>query len=389
MSRVAVRAEVTGIELRARLLVWVGVAALGLTGCGGGEGDSGVERAESRVAAKQEALSEAQAELVATTEAFCKSSASYITALDRYGDLLNETAPTVGDVRDAGSELTEPREDTVSAAEDVMTAKQEVATAETELADANAALVVAKADASGGPTPTAAPTTTPSATPSLASATVNRVKQAEADLTAAQEGISGQTPLTQASQQFNAAAVALEMSWLRLFAEAGCLTDDQQQQAQAAVQDYTAALQVSLADAGYYEGAVDGVYGPETVDAVKALQEANGLPVTGAVDRATDAALQAELQAKGGQAAQQAATSTAAVQQTLKLAGYWNGPVDGQWTPALTEALKAFQTALGVEPTGAVDPATVAALEHAIATAKQPTPTTPSSPPPVATPTST
>ena len=50
--------------------------------------------------------------------------------------------------------------------------------------------------------------------------------------------------------------------------------------------------------------------------------------------------------------------STAAVQQTLKLAGYWDGPVDGEWTPALTEALKEFQTALGVKPSGEVDAAT-------------------------------
>jgi peptidoglycan hydrolase-like protein with peptidoglycan-binding domain len=30
---------------------------------------------------------------------------------------------------------------------------------------------------------------------------------------------------------------------------------------------------------------VDGIYGPETVQAVQALQEAHGLPVTGTVDR--------------------------------------------------------------------------------------------------------
>jgi hypothetical protein len=30
-----------------------------------------------------------------------------------------------------------------------------------------------------------------------------------------------------------------------------------------------------------------------------------------------------------------ALTSAAAVQSTLKLAGYWNGPVDGQWTEEL------------------------------------------------------
>ena len=57
------------------------------------------------------------------------------------------------------------------------------------------------------------------------------------------------------------------MSWLRLFAEAGCLTDEQRKQAETAVRAYTSALQTSLAGAGYYQGAVDGVYGPQTVDA--------------------------------------------------------------------------------------------------------------------------
>ena len=162
------------------------------------------------------------------------------------------------------------------------------------------------------------------------------------------------------------------MSWLALFADAGCLTDEPSKSAQKAVHDYTAALQQSLSDAGYYTGKVDGVYGPSTVEAVQSLQKAHGLPVTGTVDKATDEALQADLQAKGGAAAQQALASTAAVQQTLKLAGFWDGPVDGQWTPALTEALKKFQTELGVPATGTVDAATVAALEKAIVAAKKP-----------------
>jgi peptidoglycan hydrolase-like protein with peptidoglycan-binding domain len=218
---------------------------------------------------------------------------------------------------------------------------------------------------------------------------VDRVREAESQLSTAQQGITDATPLTQASQQFNAAAVALEMSWLRLFADAGCLTDDQQKQAEAAVHDYTAALQRSLRDAGYYDGEVDGVYGPATVDAVEALQEAHGLATTGTVDKATAAALEADLVAKGGAIAQQAVASTAAVQQTLKLAGFWDGPVDGAWTPALTEALEDFQTELGVNATGTVDAATVAALEKAIAqntdesgeprSSESPTPT-PSSP---------
>ena len=367
-----------------RLLAGLGVATLLLAGCGGGDGGS-VRLAESRVSAKQKALTDAQSELASKTAEFCGNSASYITALDRYGDVLHRTAATVGDVKEAGAGLEKPREDVVNSAEEATKAQQQVAAAEKDLAEAKAALAAAKAGAADQssvavpPTPT--PTATSSAAPLAPAATVNRVKQADADFTAAQQGITDQTPLVQASQQFNAAAVALEMSWLRLFADAGCLTDDQQKQAEAAVRDYTVALQKSLASAGYYAGDVDGVYGPGTVDAVKALQKAHGLPVTGTVDKATDAALRADLTAKGGAAAQEAVASTAAVQQTLKLAGFWTGPIDGQWTPALTEALKSFQSALGVESTGTVDAATIAALERAIATARHdasPSPAKPS-----------
>ena len=130
---------------------------------------------------------------------------------------------------------------------------------------------------------------------------------------------------------------------------------------------YTTALQQDLAAAGYYAGAVDGVYGPVTVAAVEDLQKASGLPVTGTVDKATAEALQAELVALGGAAAQESVAATAAVQQTLKLVGFWDGPVDGMWTPALTEAVQAFQVELGVEPTGTVDAATISAFEKAIA----------------------
>ena len=141
------------------------------------------------------------------------------------------------------------------------------------------------------------------------------------------------------------------------------------------MRDYTLALQQDLADAGYYEGKVDGVYGPETVAAVEALQEATGLPQTGTMDKATEAALRSELAAAGGAAATEAVASTAALQQTLKLAGYWDGPVDGQWSDELTEALETLQEDLGVEPTGTVDAATIAAFQEALATAQQtPTP---------------
>ena len=155
------------------------------------------------------------------------------------------------------------------------------------------------------------------------------------------------------------------MAWLQLIGDSGCLTDAQQDEAAKAVRSYTTTLQQALSDAGYYTADVDGVYGPKTVAAVEALQKANGLPQTGTLDKATEKALRSELAAKGGAAAQQQTASTAAVQQTLKLAT-WDGPIDGQWTEALTDALEEVQKDLGVKVTGTVDAATIAAAEKAI-----------------------
>ena len=351
-------------------LVSAGAALiLALAGCGSEGDDSGaLAVAEARVSAKEKDLAEAKSDLADKSAQFCQASQTYIRALDRYGDVLSETTTTVGDVEDAGSELEQPREDTMDGAEEAVAAQQVVVDAKAELAEAEAALAAAKQPGSAVPS-TPAGTSSPRAL--APAATVSRVQRAETEFNAVTEGFTDETPLSQASQQFNAAAVALEISWLRLFADAGCLTDEQRVQAEAAMRDYTMTLQQSLLDAGYYDDEVDGVYGPATVDAVEALQRAHGLPVTGTVDNASAAALERDLAAQGGATEQEAAASTAAVQQTLKLAGFWDGPVDGEWTEALTGALKDFQTELGVEPTGAVDAATIAAVERAIAETEQ------------------
>jgi hypothetical protein len=50
-------------------------------------------------------------------------------------------------------------------------------------------------------------------------------------------------------------------------------------------------LQQELAQLNYYEGPVDGVMGPQTAAAVKNLQRQAGLPQTGTMNAATQAAL--------------------------------------------------------------------------------------------------
>jgi murein L,D-transpeptidase YcbB/YkuD len=350
---------------RAKLaLATAACACLTVAGCSSdADGDAAVRLAQAQVDAAMDAGAATTAAATAASSEFCDQGAEYLVALNRYGGVMTTREVTVGDVRDAGSDLAAPADDVADSADAAVAARDAVTAAEQDLADAKAALAEAK-----GTTP--APTPTSKATklvPTAPPASVNRVEQAEADLDSAVEGINDETPLAQASQQLNAAAVALEMSWLSLLSDVGCLTDEQQATAAQAVGDYTTALQQSLALAGYYTATVDGVYGPATVDAVEALQKAHDLPVTGAMDQATSAALDSELADLGGDAAEQSVATAAAVQQTLSLAGFWTGPIDGEWTPALTEALKAFQTQLGVKPSGVVDAATVAALERAIA----------------------
>lgn len=352
---------------------------LGLTACTRSS-ESELEAAQTRVADAQKSVDDATTALEQANIAFCGETKDYVTAVDRYGKVFDEKAATVGDVTTLGADLEQPRESTKAAAQVALDAHDALNAANMELADAKAALAVAKASASGSPGETPKPTKNPpSSSPEVPSASVDRVRQAEADLAAATTSITDQTPVVQAGQTFTSAAFALEMAWLNLFAEAGCLTDEQSKEAVTALHDYTAALQKDLKTAGYYTGKVDGVYGPQTEQAVEDLQKVAGLPVTGLVDRATRAALDQAVAGKGQDAAAEDVIEATSVQTTLKLAGYWEGPVDGRWTPELTSALKQFQKAMGVPPTGAVDAATLAALEAALAA--KPPPSGPTSSP--------
>ena len=348
------------------------VAGVSTSGGTGTEAPATTERrdpvaaAEAQVEAAESGVTEAQDALTAAGEQFCSEAAGYVEALDRYGKLFTDQVATVGDVTTAGTDLVEPRESVASAVGGVDEAKTALADAEQELIDAQAALAAAVATASSMPTTSTTPGTTTTTT-IVPAATIERVQQAEDDLAQAARGITDATPLAEATAEYNSAAFALQIAWLRLLSDAGCLSDEQQSEAVTQVTAYTTTLQTELQQVGYYDGAIDGIYGPQTVEAVKRLQADSDLRRTGFVDVATTQALDALLAELGEQAAAAEMTHTAAVQTVLTLTGHWTGPIDGMWTEELTAALVAFQTELGVEPTGEVDAATLAAFQQALA----------------------
>ena len=331
-----------------------------------------VTAAQARVDTATAAVTEAQGALIAAHESFCGTAKDYVQTLDRYGRVFTQGAATVGDVQTLGADLVTPREDVVTAGGAVDTAKTELVAAQQELADAQVALADAVNEAAAAPGATVSPTESPApttvTTPTLVpSASIDRVRQAEQDLAQTANGINSATPLVSAGAAYNSAALALQIAWLNLLADAGCFSDERQAEAAAAINAYTLALQTDLKLAGYDPGPIDGIYGPRTVAAVEQLQADSGLAVTGFVDEATARALQARLTAVGQQQAAQSAAETAALQAVLSLMGFWDGPVDGQWTDALTQALTQAQTVLGVAPTGQVDPATIAAFQARLA----------------------
>ncbi|MET0147058.1 MAG: peptidoglycan-binding protein [Ilumatobacteraceae bacterium] len=340
-----------------------------------------VAAAEARVADAESGVTDSQAALEAAREQFCVDAEGYIEILDRYGKLFTDDAATVGDVQTLGADLIEPRETVASSVNEVEEAKTALAAAGQELADAQAALAQAIATASSVPTSATTPETTTTTT-LVPAATIERVQQAEDDLAQTGEGITAATPLADATAEYNSAAFALQVAWLRLFSDAGCLTDEQQAEAVDQVSAYTTTLQTELQQVGYYDGEIDGIYGPLTVEGVKRLQADSDLPETGFVDRATAEALDELLAGLDLQTAAADLTHTASVQTVLTLTGFWTGPIDGVWTDELTAALQELQVSLGVEATGVVDAATLAAFQQARAEPPKtsPVPTTVNAP---------
>ena len=359
-----------------RRLICVLTMAMLAAACGGDDSDttdsanSSVSRAEARVATAETAVNDAEDAFAGAAEAFCADSEELIDVLDRYGGILDDAAVSVGDVRSGATDLQRTRTEAGASADAAVAAREELDAANEELTTAAAELEAARIADTSSSTATvpdeSATVTTGTTAPPVPDDVVNRVEEAESDFSEAAEAVDDSTPLTEATVQFESAAYAVEFAWLQLFAAAGCIDDEQRAEAIAVVAEYTTALQTELELTGYYTGGVDGVYGPETVAAVEQLQEESELPVTGLVDGPTQRALDAAVQSQADTAAADAASHNAAIQGALKVLGYWDGPIDGEWSDELGAAITNLQSDLGIEQTGIVDSATLRALEAAL-----------------------
>lgn len=141
-------------------------------------------------------------------------------------------------------------------------------------------------------------------------------------------------------------------------------------------------LQRALQIKGFLKGAADGKYGQQTADAVSAFQKSAKLSQTGRADNATILALfgkAKEITAKEDPAMKgitaisqidvpnttrpgNTGRHVRALQQALKLRGYYKAAVDSSYGDTTTDAVKRFQRATGLHQDGIAGNGTIKKL---------------------------
>lgn len=148
--------------------------------------------------------------------------------------------------------------------------------------------------------------------------------------------------------------------------------------------DATLGAQTKLKRLGFYTGELDGQYGSQTAAAIRRYQVAQNLRVTGELNAQTMRSLGLKASPpptrqpdvpqyvaiadifKGGPfitAPTEVQIATIAQgQRSLKLLGYYRGPIDGRVTPDLVASLKAWQKSARFRQTGRFDESTLKGL---------------------------
>jgi N-acetylmuramoyl-L-alanine amidase len=117
-------------------------------------------------------------------------------------------------------------------------------------------------------------------------------------------------------------------------------------------------LQEELAELGYYEGPQDGVFGPETEEALKRLQAEEGLDESVVLDRPTRAVLGA------ASAGRSYSLSIKALQTALAELGLYDGLIDGDYGPGTEAGIEEIQREAGIDVDWAFGAETAAALNE-------------------------
>jgi len=111
-------------------------------------------------------------------------------------------------------------------------------------------------------------------------------------------------------------------------------------------------LQTRLKALGFYDGAIDGIYGENTVAAVRAFQEQHNLTADGQVGLRTSATLY-PVYRPGSQGPE-----VRRIQTRLQDLDYYRGPVDGDYGSGTESAVRAFQRDRNLAVDGVLGPNT-------------------------------
>ncbi len=109
----------------------------------------------------------------------------------------------------------------------------------------------------------------------------------------------------------------------------------------------TLVVQVDLTALGYFEGAIDGIAGPETQSAIARFQGDAGIEADGVFGPVTDEAMVPQLQALPEYVEQ--------VQEDLTERELYTGPIDGDYGDGTRAAVEKLQAECELEETGELE----------------------------------